>query len=652
MKPASSRTATSPTSALAASPDNRRAVVILAVLVIVVVLTLLAYRYLDLMSQQSRSSYNDIRNAQANALAMAGVHYTAMMLSDPTVLYGNDGLNGNPYDNLEKFHKINIFPDLPMQGSGVGFFSVIAPPHADDVLSGNTSIRYGVLDEGGKINLNGMMMLDRKGNALYQMLLGLPSMTPSIAGAIVDWIDTDNTPRSDGAESDTYLGMDPPYQTKNGPLDSLDELLLVQGVTPDLLFGGDLNRNGMIDADETVPDAENPLGWSAYLTVYGREQNLSSANKVRVDLNGTLSDLETKLAATSLSQQMKTFIMLYRYYGPDNSSDSTDKSSGGNSNSGKSSGGGSGSGSGGGGGGGGGGAPSGGGSSGKSSGGGGAPSSGGGGNSSGSGGGGGAAGGGGGGKSSGGGGGGGITLQITVGGSKQQTNTKPEETPTETVTVVATDLPEEVRSGMQKATLKSNRLKSIYDLIDSQVSVTKDKKKTIYLSPLKANSGEVSIQLPLLLDETQASTSKLSGPKMDFAGRLNINTASKVVLQALGGIKTGRDEDDPPILTETDLQSIMSNRPTGADAFTNPVYQTPAWLITQAGLKPKAVKQIERYITTRSQVFRFQVLGYFDAATTVARVEAVVDTNAGRPRILHFRDLTLLGKGFNPAQMP
>src|SRR5262245_2138521 len=139
MKPALSRTATSPTSAPVMSPHNRRAVVILAVLVIVVVLSLLAYRYLDLMSQQSRASYNDIRNSQANALAMAGVHYTAMMLSDPKVLYSNDGLNGNPYDNVEKFHKINIFPDQPLQGSGLGFFSVIAPPHADDLLSGNTS---------------------------------------------------------------------------------------------------------------------------------------------------------------------------------------------------------------------------------------------------------------------------------------------------------------------------------------------------------------------------------------------------------------------------------------------------------------------------------------------------------------------------------
>jgi len=37
---------------------------------------------------------------------------------------------------------------------------------------------------------------------------------------------------------------------KSGPYDSLNELLLVRGVTPELLFGKDKNRNGVIDPDE------------------------------------------------------------------------------------------------------------------------------------------------------------------------------------------------------------------------------------------------------------------------------------------------------------------------------------------------------------------------------------------------------------------
>ena len=48
----------------------------------------------------------------------------------------------------------------------------------------------------------------------------------------------------------------------------------------------------------------------------------------------------------------------------------------------------------------------------------------------------------------------------------------------------------------------------------------------------------------------------------------------------------------------------------------------------------------------RMQVYRMQVLGFFDKGGPTARVEAVVDTNLGRPRIVYFRDVSELGKGF------
>ena len=78
-----------------------------------------------------------------------------------------------------------------------------------------------------------------------------------------------------------------------------------------------------------------------------------------------------------------------------------------------------------------------------------------------------------------------------------------------------------------------------------------------------------------------------------------------------------------------------------------PEYQTITWLITQAGYSPQTVQQLEKYITARTQVYRLQALGYLDGGTPTARVEAVVDANNGRPRILYYRELTDLGKGFD-----
>ena len=74
-------------------------------------------------------------------------------------------------------------------------------------------------------------------------------------------------------------------------------------------------------------------------------------------------------------------------------------------------------------------------------------------------------------------------------------------------------------------------------------------------------------------------------------------------------------------------------------------FATPAWLITQVGLPPALMKKLEPYISTRSQVFRFQSIGYFDKDGPASRIEAVVDTGLARPHILYRRDLSELGKG-------
>ena len=41
-------------------------------------------------------------------------------------------------------------------------------------------------------------------------------------------------------------------------------------------------------------------------------------------------------------------------------------------------------------------------------------------------------------------------------------------------------------------------------------------------------------------------------------------------------------------------------------------------------------------------LYRVQALGYFNGPGPTARVEAVIDTHSGRPRIIMWRDLTEL----------
>ena len=60
----------------------------------------------------------------------------------------------------------------------------------------------------------------------------------NIIEAIIDWLDEDDEPLDfGGAESSYYQGLDTPYGPRNGPMEFIEELLLVKGITDELYFG-------------------------------------------------------------------------------------------------------------------------------------------------------------------------------------------------------------------------------------------------------------------------------------------------------------------------------------------------------------------------------------------------------------------------------
>ena len=100
---------------------------------------------------------------------------------------------------------------------------------------------------------------------------------------------------------------------------SVEELLLVRGVTPALLFGPDVNRNGVIDPSEEGRDSGSgpQSGWAAYLTLFGQEHNVRATMAPRINLNN--SDLEAlydEMKAASMPDEWINFIIAYRQNGP------------------------------------------------------------------------------------------------------------------------------------------------------------------------------------------------------------------------------------------------------------------------------------------------------------------------------------------------
>ena len=100
---------------------------------------------------------------------------------------------------------------------------------------GNGTFRVRLIDEGGKINLN---RVDEASLRTILTNLGVDEPRRStLVDSILDWIDTDNLHRASGAENDYYESLSPPYTAKNGFFGTVEELLWVKGMTPELFFG-------------------------------------------------------------------------------------------------------------------------------------------------------------------------------------------------------------------------------------------------------------------------------------------------------------------------------------------------------------------------------------------------------------------------------
>ncbi|HWY76077.1 MAG TPA: general secretion pathway protein GspK [Verrucomicrobiae bacterium] len=69
------------------------------------------------------------------------------------------------------------------------------------------------------------------------------AVIPTIIASIQDWIDPDDDTHVNGAESEYYKGLDPPYLAKNGPVDDISELLFIKGVTPDVYWGAKASQH-------------------------------------------------------------------------------------------------------------------------------------------------------------------------------------------------------------------------------------------------------------------------------------------------------------------------------------------------------------------------------------------------------------------------
>jgi DNA uptake protein ComE-like DNA-binding protein len=259
----------------------------LALLSLVVIGVLHTAR-LDLMVQKN---YGD--RIQAHYLALAGIEKAkALLYHDLRERYrSRKNHTGDLYDDPDDFKQVKFGP---------GHFSVFRPGREDEA----EEVIYGISDEESRLNLN---------HAGPEELAKLPGMPPEIVAALVDWRDEDHNVSPGGAEAEYYTTLRPPYLPRDGSIQTVRELLMVRGISSEMLLGAgedfpDLEQEDAGSAGSR--QAQMDRGWNDLLAVDGWVANLNAAGEDRVNVQN--ADEKTLSGVHGISQEIARAIVSYR----------------------------------------------------------------------------------------------------------------------------------------------------------------------------------------------------------------------------------------------------------------------------------------------------------------------------------------------------
>ena len=503
--------------------------ILIIVLVVILMLSLGAYTFTDLMITYDEAADLSGERIQARWVADSGIDMIRMHLILPDQQRYD---SGGEYNNSMMFQAVNVLPDTNPRN--VANFTAIAPMIDQTGLM--AGVRYGLEDESARINLNALTLADSfTTNGGRTLLMSLPGMTEDVADSIMDWIDEDDETREYGAEYDYYQSLDPPYSPKNGPLDTVEELLLIRGVVPQLLFGQDANRNGMVDPTETglinngngganpgmMPPAAGMIGdpamagiergWASFLTLYSQEANLNAAGEPRIDVNS--DDLETlhQDLQSKFSLDVANFIILYRQ--SEGNSEETD---------------------------------------------------------------------------------------IGV--------------PAATIE-------------MDFLTPPARSITQLLELVEVRLEVEGPD------GPILINPAFPLATLGAYVDNLMDNAAANSNPTIP--GRININQAPRSILMGIPGI------------SEEIVDRIIQERIPDPAEDVSKLQPTEAWLLKNLIVDLDEFRQMLPFICVGGDVFRAQVIGYFEDGAASSRIEVVIDRTTTTPRIRLWRDLSHLGRGYS-----
>jgi general secretion pathway protein K len=199
--------------------NSQRGIALLIVLWVMTILMVLALSFSFMVKTDTLSTLSFKGGLERKSIAEAGIERAV----------------------TELFYR-NAYRDQTVEMEGKEVWKVDGTPQTGKLGNGVYTVR--ITDESGKVDINAASELVLKTLLLNQGVQA--EEADAIVDAIMDWKDEDDLVRLHGAESDYYLSLPNPYKAKNAPFDTVEELLLVKGVTPGLLYGSK-EKKGIID---------------------------------------------------------------------------------------------------------------------------------------------------------------------------------------------------------------------------------------------------------------------------------------------------------------------------------------------------------------------------------------------------------------------
>ena len=134
------------------------------------------------------------------------------------------------------------------------------------------------------------------------------------------------------------------------------------------------------------------------------------------------------------------------------------------------------------------------------------------------------------------------------------------------------------------------------------------------------------IYLPILMDA-------LSTQDVDvMPGRINLNRCPAELLYGI------------PLLDEETVNLILEARAQESD---DPNRSFETWPLVEGIITLDEMRQLLPLWTCGGDVYRAQIVGYFENVGASHRSEVIIDATTVNPKIISWRDLGHLGRGFD-----